>query len=359
MRIAVIVGARPNFIKAAPLLAAWRRLAPRVRPLLIHTGQHYDVRMSDVFFKELRLPRPDVHLGVGPGTHARQTGRILQGVERVLAAKRPDLAVVFGDVNSTLAGALAAAKLRIPVAHIEAGLRSFNRAMPEEINRVLTDHLSTWLFCPTRRAVANLRAEGIRQGVHQVGDVMLDALRHPLRSRLLRVLKLAPKTYALATVHRAENTDDRTRLASIFAGLSGSPLPVIVPLHPRTRRALARLGARAAGGQVRLIDPVSYFDMLWLERHARLILTDSGGVQKEACFLRVPCVTLRQETEWPETIEAGWNELAGANAQEIQAAMRRWHARGYRPRRATRASRMPFGNGHASEKIVKILLASG
>lgn len=333
MKLVDIVGARPQFIKVAPVL---RTIAQHnqehpdhpIQEVLVHTGQHYDYAMSGVFFDELGLKPPDYHLSVGSGSHGYQTGEMLKRVEEVLLVEKPDLVMVYGDTNSTLAGALAAAKLHIPVAHVEAGLRSFNRRMPEEVNRVLTDHISALLFCPTQTAVENLRQEGITQGVHLVGDVMYDAVLQYLdlaerKSCVLEILGLEPKGYALATVHRAENADDPRRLQGIFAGLekiARAGLVVILPLHPRTRRQAEAMGLSLDG--VHVLEPVSYLDMLLLEKNARVILTDSGGVQKEAFFFRVPCVTLREETEWIETVEAGWNTLVGCDPERIcQAAL--------------------------------------
>ncbi|MBC7221581.1 UDP-N-acetylglucosamine 2-epimerase (non-hydrolyzing) [Candidatus Bipolaricaulota bacterium] len=334
MKIADVVGARPQFIKLAPVLKAIERHNRDhpdrpIHEVLVHTGQHYDYEMSQVFFDELGLKAPDYHLGVGSGTHAYQTGEMLKRVEDVLLKEKPDLVMVYGDTNSTLAGALAAAKLHIPVAHVEAGLRSFNRRMPEEINRVLTDHLSDLLFCPTQTAVENLKREGITEGVHLVGDVMYDAVLQyaelaEAKSEILGRLALKPRSYALATVHRAENTDDPVRLKGIFQGLAAlaqEGLPVVVPLHPRTRNALSSLSiSQSLPRDLLIIEPVSYLDMLILEKNARVILTDSGGVQKEAFFFRVPCVTLREETEWVETVETGWNTLVGCAPERIVRA---------------------------------------
>ncbi len=314
MKILTVVGARPQFIKAAAVSRILRG-RPDLDEVLLHTGQHYDENMSDVFFSELDIPRPRYHLGVGSGLHGAQTGRMLEKIEEVLGQERPDLVLVYGDTNSTLAGALAAVKLHIPVAHVEAGLRSFNRRMPEEINRVVTDHLSRWLFAPTEAAVANLRREGLAEdAIHLVGDVMYDATLHFGASpggEALDALGVRPGEYVLATVHRAENTDTSPPLRSIFSGLAevARRLPVLLPLHPRTRAALRREGLLEGRGGLRLIEPVGYLDMVKLERHARLVVTDSGGVQKEAFFHRVPCVTLRHETEWVELVELGWNRL--------------------------------------------------
>ncbi len=324
MKIVSIVGARPQFIKAAAVSRALRA-APGVMEVLVHTGQHYDDNMSRVFFEELEIPEPDYHLGIGSGTHGAQTGRMLEAVEQVLLQERPDWVLVYGDTNSTLAGALAAAKLHIPVAHVEAGLRSFNRRMPEEINRVLTDHASDLLFAPTQAAVENLRREGIpEERIYLVGDVMYDAALYygakaERESRILERLALQPKGYLLATVHRAENTDDPVRLRAIFEGLAvaAREMPVVMPLHPRTRAALAREGMLAETSlHLRLIEPVGYLDMVLLEKNALLIATDSGGVQKEAFFYRVPCVTLREETEWVELVELGWNHLVSPMSRD-------------------------------------------
>ena len=317
-----MIGARPQFIKAAMLS---RALRARHVEVLVHTGQHYDANMSAVFFAELEIPTPDVNLGIGSGMHGEQTGAMLAGIEQILLRERPDWVVVYGDTNSTLAGALAAAKLHLRVAHVEAGLRSFNRAMPEEINRVVADHLSTLLFCPSQTAVDNLAAEGITRGVHLAGDVMADALvfateRARSRSTVLARLELRKRGYLLVTVHRAENTDDASRLGNILRALDALEEPVIFPVHPRTRKAIEAM-VRPSVSHIRLIDPVGYLDMVTLERSARAILTDSGGVQKEAYWLGVPCVTLRYETEWVETVQAGWNVLVGADVDGILRAV--------------------------------------
>jgi len=320
LKIVTVVGARPQFIKAAAVSRVLRRTCAEV---LVHTGQHYDDNMSKVFFDELDVPPPDCHLGIGSGSHGAQTGAMLAALEEVLVREKPDRVLVYGDTNSTLAGALAAAKLQIPVAHVEAGLRSFNRRMPEEINRVLTDHLSDLLFCPSETAVAHLAAEGIVAGVHAVGDVMHEALRHAValaerKTTVLERLGLAPNGYALATLHRAENVDDPARLARLLAALRevARRQPVVFPVHPRTRRRLADGGAEATAG-LRLLEPQGYLDMVRLEAGATVVLTDSGGVQKEAFWLQVPCITLREETEWGETVLAGWNHVAGTDPVRI------------------------------------------
>lgn len=323
MKIVTVIGARPQFIKAAAVSHLIRQTQDVVE-ILVHTGQHYDDNMSDIFFAELQIPRPNYYLGIGSGGHGRQTGQMLEKVEEVLLAVKPDILLVYGDTNSTLAGALAAAKSHIPIAHVEAGLRSFNRKMPEEINRVLTDHLSRWLFAPTEAAVENLAREGISgAGVLLVGDVMYDAAQRfgsSGPSLTAGKLRLTPRGYILATIHRAENTDIPERLQMIFSALRevSQHVPVILPLHPRTRGALRRVGLDKADALARLhlIDPVGYLEMVRLEQGARLVVTDSGGVQKEAYFHRVPCVTLRDETEWVELVQLGWNRLLPPNATE-------------------------------------------
>lgn len=347
-KICTIVGARPQFIKCAPVSRALRQVASEV---IIHTGQHYDHDMSAVFFSQLRIPEPDHSLGIGSASHGAQTGQMLQAIERVLTEEKPDCVLVYGDTNSTLAGALAAAKMHVPLAHVEAGLRSFNKKMPEEVNRVLTDHVSDLLFCPTETAVKNLSREGITTGVHLVGDVMYDSLLENASladgAAVLGRMGLKSKDYALATVHRVENTDDRDRLRSIFRALDEIAelcLPVILPLHPRTREKLGVSGPPLSN--LRITDPVPYLDLLVLEKNARLVLTDSGGMQKEACLLRVPCVTLRDETEWIETVEAGWNVLVGADSQRIVDA-----ARSAAPGKDFSA----YGDGHATERIVDLI----
>ena len=348
--VLTVVGARPQFVKAAPLSRALRR---RLREVLVHTGQHYDYEMSQAFFDQLGLPAPDRHLGIGSGSHGAMTGRMLEALEKVIEEVRPRLVVVLGDTNSTLAGALAAAKLGIPVAHVEAGLRSFDMRMPEEINRRLTDHVARLLFCPTPTAVRNLRAEGIRRGVHRVGDVTMDAVLQNLGRARRRPPGAAPRpaagTYYLATLHRQENVDDPERLASIVGALERLPHPTLLPLHPRTRERLKRMG-RQAGGALRLVPPQGYLDMLVLERGARAIFTDSGGIQKEAFILGVPCVTLRDVTEWVETLRGGANRLVGATASRILAAAGAIERRRPRPRAST-----VYGRGHAAEAIAAVV----
>jgi UDP-GlcNAc3NAcA epimerase len=348
MNFVTVVGARPQFVKAAMLS---RRLRERHDEVLVHTGQHYDDLMSDVFFRDLGLATPDVNLGVGSASHAVQTARALEGLEEVFLAERPDCVIVFGDTNSTLAGALAAAKLDLPVAHVEAGVRSYDN-IPEEINRVVTDHVSRYLFCPTATAVACLDLEGIRDHVFEVGDLMFDALLAILprveqsTPSVLERLDVEPGAYFLATVHRQENTDDPERLAALFRAFGELPGEVVLPLHPRTQKALTAANIRP-WENVRVIEPVGYVEMVALEQSARTILTDSGGVCREAYFLSVPCVTLREDFEWPETLDGGWNVLTGADSEAIVAAA-------IRSRPAAQASR-GFGDGSAASKIIEAL----
>ncbi|MCC2638015.1 MAG: UDP-N-acetylglucosamine 2-epimerase [Moraxellaceae bacterium] len=351
-----VVGARPQFVKAAALS---RELAGRagVREVLVHTGQHHDENMSDVFFEEMGIPRPDHHLGIHGGSHGAMTGRMLEAIEAVLQQEQPDVMLVYGDTNSTLAGGLAAAKLHVPVAHVEAGLRSFNRRMPEEINRVLTDHLATWLFAPTTTAADNLRQEGIPEDrIRLVGDVMQDAALHysALSDERATVLeRIGGGAFILATLHRAENTDDEARLRNIFAALSriSQSTRVVMPLHPRTRQKLASLNL--VFPNITLLDPVGYFDMLALLKGCSLVMTDSGGLQKEAYFFARPCITLRDETEWVELVTAGANVLVGADPDKIQAAVTAMAARAVDFRGDL------YGGGRAAARIADILLAHG
>lgn len=345
MKVVTILGARPQFIKAAPVSRALRK---HHQELIVHTGQHYDALMSDVFFSELGIPAPDVTLQVGSATHGAQTGRMLEGIETVLLRERPDVVLVYGDTNSTLAGALAAAKLGIAIVHVEAGLRSFVRDMPEEINRVLTDRLSALCCCPSDVARVNLAAEGITDGVQVVGDVMLDALTDTaerVRSEAWRLdaLGVRPSAYVLATVHRAANTDDAQRLRAIVSAFGAIAEPVLWPMHPRTRQVLARESI-ALPTNVRVCDPLGYLDLVSALSHARVAVTDSGGLQKEAYWLGVPCVTLRDETEWTETVASGWNVLADADVERI--------VRGVRDARAVAAARDAYGEIGAAARVV-------
>ena len=420
MKIVSIVGARPQFIKAAPVNRAIEKHnrqghGPRIIEILVHTGQHYDYNMSQVFFDQLNISKPEYHLGVGSGNHGEMTGTMLTRIEAVLLKERPDWVLVYGDTNSTLAGALAAAKLHIPVAHVEAGLRSFNRRMPEEINRVMTDHISSVLFCPTETAVDNLKKEGfnnifspinqnsskpkaqssesrIQQSINlypacpvgrnyrtgvkcdsnyltgasnpivsNVGDVMYDAFLFNKelcdnKSNILSQLELESGSYCLGTVHRQENTEDPRRLLNIFTAfeeLSSADCPFIILLHPKTRKALQQYkGKDCLNHNVRLLPPASYLDMIALEANAKVILTDSGGVQKEAYFAEVPCVTLRDETEWIETVEARWNHLGGTDFQEILSAFEK--ATDSLPKKRSKL----FGDGKASDVLLRELISN-
>jgi UDP-GlcNAc3NAcA epimerase len=362
MKVVTIVGARPQFIKAASVSRAIQKHTKEhdvlITEVMVHTGQHYDENMSQVFFEELEIREPDYNLGVGSGTHGQMTGTMLEKIEEVLLEERPDVVLVYGDTNSTLAGALAASKLHMPVGHVEAGLRSFNRQMPEEINRVLTDHVSTFLFCPTDTAVENLKKEGIAEGVFKVGDVMFDSFLFnkqlaEKKSTILSELGLKPKGYCLVTVHREENTTNGKRLTGIFEAfnkLATQDCPFIAPLHPRTAKALNELGGdRLSGSYVRILEPVSYLDMVSLETHAKVILTDSGGVQKEAYFAETPCVTLREETEWVELVKHGSNVIAGCNPEGICGAFEKM------VERSVSNNRGLYGSGRASEKIINKL----
>lgn len=357
MKLLSIVGARPQFIKLA---AVARALATRagVEHCIVHTGQHYDQGMSEVFFEEMDIPRPDLNLGVQAAGQGAMTGRMLEALEPVLVSQRPDAVIVYGDTNSTLAGALAAAKLHLPVAHVEAGLRSYNRRMPEEINRVLADHVSDWLLCPTRQAVANLEKEGIAADrVRQVGDVMLDAVRHygrraEVSDAMQDIARRYPAGLRLATLHRAENTDDPARLARLFCALEALAEhgAVVMPLHPRTRQAIAR--AAIVPRRVEVTEPVGYFRMLALLQSCRTVLTDSGGLQKEAYFFGKPCVTLRDETEWVELVECGWNRIAGSDSASIIAAVDDYD----RAPPMASGSEALYGAGDAAAKIASALL---
>lgn len=377
-----IVGARPQFIKYCPVGLAIKRhnrgAGGPIRDILVHTGQHYDYSMSKIFFDDLGMGEPAHHLNVGSGSHGHQTAKVLERVEELLTREDPDAVLVYGDTNSTLGGALAAVKMQIPVVHVESGLRSYNKRMPEEVNRVLTDHLSTVLLCPSERSGGNLAREGFThflneakllplgffasgEGRHpratknqplvlNTGDIMYDVLRRVLpvaetRSTILEDLRLDPAGYSLLTVHRAENTDVPGKIEAIVDFVDGLPgnRPVVFPMHPRTRKAYEKAG-KAFSGRVSVIDPVGYFDMITLLKNSSMVMTDSGGLQKEAFWLRVPCVTLREETEWEETVETGWNVLV----------------RDYRGRHAPQQdTETVYGDGRAAERIVEAITAPG
>jgi UDP-GlcNAc3NAcA epimerase len=350
MKILSIVGARPQFIKCAPVS---RELRKEHEEILIHTGQHYDPEMSDIFFKDLQIPEPGYHLEVGSGSHGQQTGIILERLEPVLIKEKPDLVIVYGDTNSTLAGALSAVKLHIPIAHVEAGLRSYDRTMPEEINRIVTDHISNLLFCPTKTAIDNLAKEGITQGVYLVGDVMVDALMHNAeiaerKSPIIKKLGLKKGCYYVATIHRPGNTDNQKNLTSIIEALRESEKTVVFPVHPRTKKYLHEYGLLdSLSENIRLIDPLGYIDMLLLLKHAKKILTDSGGIQKEAYVLGVPCITMRENTEWIETLTGGWNVLVGADKDKISTALL--------ADIKTNTDNSVFGKGDAVSNIARII----
>jgi len=364
VRLMQVVGARPQFVKLAPVcraIAAANAGGAHIENFVVHTGQHYDPAMSDVFFTELGIPQADLDLGVGSGPHGRQTARMLEALETAMVERGPDLVLTYGDTNSTLAATLAAAKLHVPLAHVEAGLRSFNRRMPEEANRLVADQLSDLLFAPTPEAMKNLANEGLGARARQVGDVMLDAMRAfaPValeRSRVLERLGLAPGAYLVATLHRAENTPAE-RLGPLLAALAAvgaAGRPVVLPLHPRTANVMRDAGiALPSGAGLRTIEPLGYLDMIALVARARIVLTDSGGLQKEAYFLGRPCVTLREETEWVETVAGGGNVIAGTDPARIQGAVAGWEAALARAEPDFAAGvRTAFGDGAASAKIV-------
>jgi len=349
MKILTIVGARPQFIKAALLSAELERR--NCAECLVHTGQHYDFEMSGSFFEQLKLKEPDHHLGVGSGSHAVQTGEMMKRLEPVISNERPSWVVVYGDTNSTLAGALVAAKLRVPIAHVEAGLRSFNRDMPEEVNRIIADHVASLLFAPTTSAAQQLAREGVVEGVHVVGDLMVDlvlsyASTIPERPAILNRFAVEPYRFALVTVHRAVNTESELTFSRIVDGLKSLPFPVIFPVHPRTA-TLAQMFASNAPNVI-LCEPLPYFDTIALQSRASVVITDSGGIQKEAYALGVPCVTLRDETEWTETLHDGWNVLVGNDPASIAKAARR-------PKPLANRHEL-FGNGTTASRIAELLM---
>ncbi len=351
-KVVSIVGARPQFIKSIPVSSA---LTDRFTEVVVHTGQHYDAEMSDVFFKELGIEHPQYELGIGSGSHGEQTGAMLMHVEEVLFKEHPDCVIVYGDTNSTLAGALAAAKLNVPIAHVEAGLRSYDRTMPEEVNRVVADHLASVLFCPTHQSIENLRIEGIGHGIEFVGDVMYDVMRHfaPLaleRSSVYQRLEVAHRGYVLCTIHRAANTDERQNLERILHALASCGEEVVFPIHPRTSARIAEWGLDVflfPTTRVKVVPPVGYLDFVALEQGAKKIVTDSGGVQKEAYWHGIPCITVRDTTEWVETVDAGWNVLVGTETGAIVEAIQTFDPAGERPEY--------YGDGTAGEKIADAL----
>ncbi len=348
MKIITVIGARPQFIKAA---AVSNKLRKKNNEILIHTGQHYDENMSKIFFDELSIPYPDYNLSVGSGGHGKQTGEMLIKLEEIYEKEKPDMVLVYGDTNSTLAGALVASKMLVPVVHVEAGLRSFNKAMPEEQNRILTDHLASKLFAPTETAVRNLKAEGVEDNVYNVGDVMFDAVLHfgeiaKEKSRIIEGLNLKDKEYILTTIHRAENTNDISRLKNIIEALNESGKTIVLPLHPRTKKYVGDYELKF-NENIKIIDPIGYLDMLSLESNCTKIVTDSGGVQKEAFFMKKPCITMRDETEWVETVENDWNRIVGTDKAKILDAIMNFEP--------SKPQKIIFGDGKSSEKICDII----
>lgn len=364
MKLVTIIGARPQFIKAAPFSEEFRK---NNEEILVHTGQHYDANMSDIFFDELGIPKPDYNLGVGSGSHGKQTASMLEGIEEILLKEKPDGLLVYGDTNSTLAGALAASKLHVPVYHVEAGLRSYNKLMPEEQNRILTDHISDILLCPTQTAVDNLNKEGIMEGVVNTGDIMYDTVLRNIGianekysnglwfDEIVKengeINKITEKDYYLATIHRAENTDNPEKLFNIFKAFSELDKHVLLPLHPRTKRLIENLDIDFKN--IIIIKPVGYLLMLYLTSNAYMVVTDSGGLQKEAYFLKTPCTTLRDQTEWVETLGNSWNVLSQIDVEEIKTKVQREITCLQHPQPKS------FGDGHAAEKICQAILNGG
>ncbi len=357
MKILTVIGARPQFVKAAVLSRLIRnKYSSKITEILLHTGQHYDANMSDIFFQEMDIPRPHYNLNISGGSHGKMTGRMLEAIEEKLLEHKPDYCLVYGDTNSTAAGALAAAKLHIPVVHVEAGLRSFNRRMPEELNRVITDHISDLLLCPTETAVTNLAEEGIEAGVHLVGDIMLDASLYyrTITENSTEQLPKIPDNFYLITLHRAENTDDKSRLASIVNALNEfRDIPGVLPLHPRTKKMLEAAGL-SLKPHIQVIPPQGYLNMIQMENRCRFILTDSGGVQKEAWFFQKPCITMRDQTEWVETVSAGGNTLAGADKEKIIQAIHNVMEGKAVPRKWPSL----YGSGNTGREILEILLGA-
>lgn len=364
MKILTIIGARPQFIKAAPFSEEFRKDNEEI---LVHTGQHYDENMSDIFFDELRIPKPDYNLGVGSGSHGKQTASMLEGIEEIILKEKPDGVLVYGDTNSTFAGALAASKLHVPVYHVEAGLRSYNKLMPEEQNRILTDHISDMLLCPTQTAVDNLKREGITAGVINTGDIMYDTVLRNIGianekysngtwfDEIVRengdINRLTEKGYYLATIHRAENTDNPEKLSKIFRAFSELDKPVLLPLHPRTKKLVENLNIELKN--IIIINPVGYLLMLSLTSNAYMVITDSGGLQKEAYFLKTPCTTLRDQTEWVETLENSWNVLSQIDVEEIKTKVQRKLTCLQHPQPNS------FGKGDATLKICEAIINGG
>tara|TARA_B110000858_G_scaffold190509_1_gene238559 strand:- start:962 stop:2056 length:1095 start_codon:yes stop_codon:yes gene_type:complete len=359
MKMMTVVGARPQFIKAATISRVIKEnYQSEIEEIIVHTGQHYDENMSKVFFDQLDIPKPEYNLKVVSGNHGAMTGRMLERIEAVITKEKPNYLLVYGDTNSTLAGALAASKLHIPIAHVEAGLRSYNMKMPEEVNRILTDRISNLLFCPTETAVKNLNKEGVFEGVYNSGDVMYDAAvfygkQVDKKSNIIQKLNLKRKEYLLLTCHRAENTDDSSRLESILKAIHeiSNKIVVVLPLHPRTKKLVQKYGLTHLTNNLIVVEPLDYIDMISLEKSAKLILTDSGGVQKESFFYNVPCITMRDETEWVETVEMGWNKVVGANKKAIVDAYE-----SFIDSAPKNENKKPYGLGDASERIVAQIL---
>ncbi len=359
MKILTVIGARPQFIKAAALSRIIKNdYRSSIDEIILHTGQHFDDNMSQVFFDQLNIPKPKYNLEIAKGSHGAMTGRMLEAIEEVILKENPDRLLVYGDTNSTLAGALAAAKLHVPVIHVEAGLRSFNMRMPEEVNRILTDRISSLLFCPTEAAMANLKIEGVYAGVFNSGDIMYDVALYykdqaKQKSTIIESLNLKPQEYVLATCHRAENTDDPVRLRNILMALSeiSEDILVVLPMHPRTKKLIDTHELADLIETLIVTEPLAFLDMVALEQSAKMIFTDSGGVQKEAFFYKVPCITMRSETEWVETVDLGWNKLAGANKQDIVNIFK-----SYMNSMPKSVESSPYGIGNAAEKIINQIL---